>query len=123
MFGSRFIDSLKSVKEGQRKKSRLIAQNYKDENSRGIYTRAPTVQRLTQLLLLSLAASMPDMNTFRRDVTEAYVQSETKFALPVYIQPPPKMVLTRGTVWRVVKPLYGIPESGLHWYFTYLQHH
>lgn len=27
------------------------------------------------------------------------------------------------TVLRVVKPLYGIPDSGLHWYLTYLEHH
>lgn len=26
-------------------------------------------------------------------------------------------------VLKVVKPLYGIPESGLHWYLTYLDHH
>lgn len=30
--------------------------------------------------------------------------------------PPPETVL------QVVKPLYGIPEAGLHWYITYLSH-
>lgn len=28
-----------------------------------------------------------------------------------------------GYVLKVVKPLYGIPESELHWYLTYLHHH
>lgn len=28
-----------------------------------------------------------------------------------------------GYVLRVVNPLYIIPESGLHWYLTYLHHH
>lgn len=28
-----------------------------------------------------------------------------------------------GTVLKVVKSLYGIPESGLHWYMTNLEHH
>lgn len=26
-------------------------------------------------------------------------------------------------VLQVIKPLYGIPESGLHWYLTYLEYH
>lgn len=33
------------------------------------------------------------------------------------------MALPEGYVLKVVKPLYGIPESGLHWYLTYLNHH
>lgn len=30
---------------------------------------------------------------------------------------------TPDTVLKVVRPLYGIPESGLNWYLTYLYHH
>lgn len=33
------------------------------------------------------------------------------------------MVLSHGVVLRVVRPLYGMPESGLQWYLTYLEHH
>lgn len=43
-------------------------------------------------------------------------------ALCVYTGPhelglPPRSVL------KVIQPLYGIPESGLHWYLTNLEHH
>lgn len=33
------------------------------------------------------------------------------------------MRLSPDTVLKVVRPLYGIPESGLHWYLTYLENH
>lgn len=33
------------------------------------------------------------------------------------------MGLLDGYVLNFVKPFYGIPESGLHWYLTYLNHH
>lgn len=33
------------------------------------------------------------------------------------------MGLPPYTVLHVFKPLYGIPEAGLHWYLTYLSHH
>lgn len=33
------------------------------------------------------------------------------------------MDLPSSTILRVVKPVHGIPESGLHWYLTYMEHH
>lgn len=33
------------------------------------------------------------------------------------------MGLAEDMVLLVVKTLYGIPESGLHWYITYLEYH
>lgn len=33
------------------------------------------------------------------------------------------MELPDDVVLQVIRPLYGIPESGLHWYLTYLRHH
>lgn len=33
------------------------------------------------------------------------------------------MGLKSDEVLIVVKPLYGVPESGLHWFLTYQDHH
>lgn len=35
---------------------------------------------------------------------------------------PADMGLPKDLVWKVVKPLYGIPENALYWYHTYLTH-
>lgn len=56
MFNSRFVDELRKVGESMNKKSRLVAQNYEDEAAAEIETQAPTVQRFSQRLLLSIEA-------------------------------------------------------------------
>ena len=123
IFGSRFIDELKRSGSGTRKKSRLVAQNYQDVDAGKISTKAPTVNRFSQRLLLALAPSIPKTRVFSRDITQAYVQSNTKLERQVYIKAPKEMGLPDGWVLKIMKPLYGIPESGLHWYLTYLDHH
>ncbi|EED12764.1 hypothetical protein TSTA_052850 [Talaromyces stipitatus ATCC 10500] len=51
--------------------------------------------------------------------------STTPLARNFYIQLPPKLVhlFPPGTILKVVKPLYGIPEAGNHWFRTYHIHH
>ena len=44
----------------------------------------------------------------------AYIQSHTQLERDVYIRAPDKLGLEEVYVLKVVKPLYGIPESGLH---------
>lgn len=40
-----------------------------------------------------------------------------------FIHPPIEMGLRVSKILKVVKPLYGIPESGVHWYLTCMEHH
>lgn len=42
---------------------------------------------------------------------------------PVYLRAHAGIELLEDTILLVVKPIYGIPESGLHWYITYLEYH
>lgn len=124
IFGSRFIDELKKFGNSFKKKSRLVAQNYADNYATAIPTRAPTVQRFSQRVSLCVAASLPNMKMYTRDITQAYIQSRTKLER-IYICVLQRRwnLLPYGYVVKVVKPLYGIPESGFHWYLTYLTHH
>lgn len=63
------------------------------------------------------------MNAFTRDETHAYIHLETELKSNIYIRSPRQMGLAEYTVFHVMKPLYGIPASGLHWYRMYLDHH
>lgn len=120
VFGSRFVDELKRVDLGTLFKSRLVAQNYGDEGAAGIAPKAPTVQSFSQRLMFLLAASVMGTKPFLRDISQAYLQSDTSLEREVCIYPPPELGLPDETVLKVMKPLYGIPESGLRWYLTYL---
>lgn len=100
-----------------------MPQNDADEGSASVATKAPTVQNFSQRLLLALSASLPKMPAFLRDISKDYTQSSTDLEREVLIHPPTELEFPPGTVLKVVKPMYGIPESGLHWYLAYLEHH
>lgn len=106
-----------------RRKYRLVAQNYQDEEEGRIATKAPTFQIYSQCLLLCFAASEPNMTLCTRDVAQTYVQRNKTLQRPVYMETPDKMNIPGNVVIQVLRPLYGIPERGLHWYLTYLEYH
>jgi len=62
-----------------------------------------------------------------RDISQAYVQSTTKLNRDFYIRAPLELSIalgvSEGTILKVVRPLYGIPEAGNHWFKTYHNHH
>ena len=63
------------------------------------------------------------LTLYSRDITQAYVQSLTTLNRDFFIHPPPELNLQPGSILRVLKPLYGIPEAGNHWFNTYHQYH
>ena len=64
---------------------------------------------------------------YLRDISQAYVQSTTLLNRDFYVNPPLELAkslnLSDDSVLKVVKPLYGVPEAGNHWFKTYHSHH
>lgn len=104
-------------------KRRLVARNYSDLGATHTAIKDLTIHWFSQLLLFSIEASTKGMKMFTHDISQTYVQSDTKLKRVVYITTPEEMNLKPGTVIRVIHPLQEIPESGLHFYITYLIHH
>lgn len=100
------------IKQG-RPKSWLVAQNYADVEAGTVPTKAPTVTKASERICLSFAASLFGNRTYTRDVSQAYTQAEDDLDRRVCIEAPAEMVLGPDFVLLCVKPLYGIPESGL----------
>jgi len=124
IYGTKWVDGIKTLDDGSTKyKSRLVAQNFRDNEARGIPTKAPTISRFGQRIALAIAAMNADGHAYVRDITQAYTQSNSELERDVYLTPPPEMQLTPGKVLLALKPLYGVPESGLHWFLTYSNHH
>ena len=88
-----------------------------------ILTQAPTLQRMSQQLILALAATYPEYDLYLRDISQAYVQSITSLNRQFYVRPPRELGLQSDSVLKVIKPLYGVPEAGAHSYSTYHTHH
>ncbi|KAF1969469.1 hypothetical protein BU23DRAFT_476918, partial [Bimuria novae-zelandiae CBS 107.79] len=123
IFGSRFVDQEKH--EGTEKafeKSRLVSA-YKDAGKRSILTQAPTIQRASQRIILSLAITIPNLHLYTRDISQAYTQSTTSLTRDIFIHAPTEMGLGPDAILQVLLPLYGVPEAGTHWFKTYHDYH
>jgi hypothetical protein len=129
IFGSRFVDEVKHPGTDKAyEKSRLVIQAYNDPGKDWILTQSPTVQWVSQRLILALAVTLRDSNKKRpslylRDISQAYVQSRTPLARDFFARPPPELGLYPNTILKLVRPLYGVPEAGNHWFQTYHRYH
>jgi hypothetical protein len=126
IFNSRFVDEIKNKGTDKAfEKSRLVVQAYKDQEKDMVLTQSPTIQRVSQRLLLALAPTLANLGVsiYLRDITQAYTQSKTTLNRQFYVRPPAELELPEGSILRVVKPLYGVPEAGNHWFNTYHTHH
>ena len=109
-------------------KSRLVIQAYNNPGKNLVLTQSPTVQRVSQRLILALTVTLRDNNNenltlYLRDISQAYVQSRTPLARDFYAKPPPELGLPPNTILKLVRPLYGVPEAGNHWFQTYHRYH
>src|SRR5580692_7050629 len=129
IFGSRFVDEIKHPGTDKAyEKSHLVIQAYNDPGKDLILTQSPTVQRVSQRLILVLAVTFVDRNKkplslYLRDISQAYVQSQTPLARDFFAQPPPELGLPPNTILKLLRPLYGVPEAGNHWFQTYHKYH
>ena len=124
IFNSRFVDEIKN--EGTAtafEKSRLVVQAYNDHGKEEILTQSPTIQQMSQRLILALAACMPQYDLYLRDISQAYVQSTTHLNREFFVRPPVELGLPSNAILKIIKPLYGVPEAGNHWFSTYHSHH
>jgi len=127
IFKSRMVREVKGKTMVPYEKSRLVIQGYNDEGKRDILTQSPTIQRSSQRLIMALAPALLDQGMFveLRDITQAYPQAQTELFRTVLAHLPKELVTKypEGTIIRVIKPLYGIAEAGVHWFATYQGHH
>lgn len=123
IFKSRFIDTIKLQGTAQAfKKSRLVVQAYNDQEKYSVLTQSPTIQRASQRLLFCVAL-MRNHSIYCRDISQAYTQSKTILPREFFVKPPAELNLSKNVILKVLRPLYGIPEAGNHWFKTYHDHH
>jgi hypothetical protein len=105
-----FFGALKNTgKDSEFAKSRLVIQAFNDREKEEILTRAPTIQRVSQRLILAISASK-GWEVLTRDVSWAFVQADTTIYRKIFEEALPEMMLEEDDVLQVLKPLYGLPE-------------
>lgn len=75
IFDSHFVDEMKMPGTAQAyPRSRLVVQAFKDEGKVQVLTQSPTLQRVSQRILLSISVSLEGHSLYLLDITQAYVQ-------------------------------------------------
>jgi transposase InsO family protein len=129
IFDVRFVDEIKNPgTEKAFEKSRLVVQAYRDDEKHTVLTQSPTIQRVSQRIILCIGAMRPGkIRLYLRDISQAYVQSNTLLIRGFYVRATGELArllgVEEGTILQIMRPLYGIPESGNHWFHTYHSHH
>lgn len=123
IFNSRFVDKIKNAGTATAfEKSRLVVQAYNNQGKEMVLTQSPTIQQMSQRLILALTANT-SYDLYLRDISQAYVQSTTSLNRKFYVRPPRELGLQEDSILQIIKPLYGVPEAGAHWFNTYHTHH
>ena len=62
-------------------------------------------------------------DVWSHDITQAYLQSDIPPQRNVFLRPPSELKFPKGQLLRLVKPLYGLADSGDYWGSTNSRHH
>ena len=94
-------------------KARLVCNG--NQLTETVPSDSPTVRKNTLRTMTALCVQY-GWKMYNCDVTAAFLQSEY-MKREVYVKPP-KDVAPKGTLWRLLVPMYGLPEAGLCWFLT-----
>jgi Reverse transcriptase (RNA-dependent DNA polymerase) len=122
IMGGRFVLTMKdSGTSKEIYKARYVFQGFRDKKKTSLVHDASTSKQQSTKLLIGLAAIFGYM-IFSTDVTQAYLQSAEPLLRDVYIKPSDEFELNANQVLKLLRPLYGLADSGDYWGSTQLNH-
>lgn len=120
----RFVLSIKSTDDGEVKwKARYVIGGHRDKLKIMMVHTSQNLQPSSVRLLLSLA-EFHGFRTWTSDVTQAYLQSKEQLMRDFFVDHPvPEFELDPDQCLQLLKPFYGLCESGDLWHKTLDGHH
>jgi hypothetical protein len=119
IFSFRFVNEIKhSSTEKAFEKFRLVIQAFNDQNKILVLTQSSITQQVSQRLIICLAASLPQMKLYLRDIIQAYVQSRSNLNRDFYVQSLSELIklmsILSECILKVIKSLYEVSETDNH---------
>ena len=122
VIGGRFTLCIKNAETNNPLlKARFIAQGHLDKEKDTIVHNTTTLQQSSIGVLLALAALF-GFRIWSTDITQAYVQSATELMRDIYIRPTKEFELGPDQLLKLLRPLYGLTDSGDYWNYTFQDH-
>lgn len=99
--------------------ARLVVQSMRrlDRDCGSLFNYPPTVVQVSSRLPMSGAASL-NLSMATRDIAKANVFTTHPPLRDLYVVPPSEADAGPDELWRLVRPLFGLPEVGSMWYHT-----
>jgi putative flippase GtrA len=114
IFNSRFVDEIKHSDTSQAyEKSRLMIQTYNDHEKTLMLTQALIIQRMSQRIILVIAASI-NHHLYLRNITQTYTQSKSSLNRMFFIRSSFDLNLSDDVILRIIKLLYDVSEIETH---------
>ena len=97
----------------KKRKSRLVIQGFRQEESDYSETFAPVVKGNTFRLLVALARTL-GLDIQHMDVDAAFLYADLDE--DIYMEPPPNISIPEGCCLKLLKSLYGLKQAPRNWY-------
>ena len=122
VLGGRFVLSIKN-KDTQEEayKARFVVQGHTDAEKNLLVHSSPNLKQSSIRLLLAQAATF-GFQIWSQDVRQAYLQSAERLMREIYVRPTKEFKLSHDQLLRLLKPLYGLADSGDYWHITFSSH-
>jgi hypothetical protein len=95
-----------------------MIQDYNDHGKQNILTQFPTIQRMSQRLIMVITITTIKQNYVLklRNITQAYPQSSFELNQEIFARLPKELrdKYPRNTIIQMIRPFYGIAESGVY---------
>eukprot|EP00171_Calliarthron_tuberculosum_P003375 IDg3375t1 len=119
---SRYVLAIKHKIDGStRLKARLIVGGHRDREKNLYVYNSCTLQPTSVRILLALATIL-EFDIWMSDMRQGYLQPACDLQRK-YILKPDVLGLADNELVQIIRPLYGLPESGEYWYETLTHHH
>jgi hypothetical protein len=118
IFNFHFVDEIKHSDISQAyEKSRLVIQAYNDHEKTLMLTQAFTIQRMSQRIILAIAASINENHhLYLKNITQAYTQSKSSLNRMFFIRSSLDLSIDffDDAILRIIKSLYDVSEAKAH---------